>query len=326
MIIGVKALRTNPANRSSGENYSRILYDFHNANNNSSKLAALTRPDIATISVNSPRFKHVKLIKDTYSIPHAIGSTFDTPYEKRLSTVLQPQPLSSTKQIKSHSGLINGPFREIKYEQPWSCNDNMQQKLSLEIWLPKAAFDNDDDDNTSRLATPEVDRIEKNPESIPINNSRRSSSVETIPPTTIINTEVKSVDEVSLKSSQSIVIPHVDQYEEQTYSNESTMTVDSDDSSLIKSIRHLHSLRQSISTNESKRTLRFKKFELPTTPKDLPNSTCQTNVKRKSSNPLMVSKFIQKYTLMKKNHQKLTQAKLHHNDSNDNPDLTNGIS
>jgi hypothetical protein len=322
MIIGVNALRKNPANQSSGENYSRMIYDFHNANNNSSKLTPLTPPNTATIRVNSPRFKYVKLIKDTYSIPHAMDPTCDTPYEKRLSTVLQPQPLSPTKQIKSHSGLINGPFREITYAQPWSCNKNIQQKLSLEIWLPKAAFDNDD---TSRLAIPEVDIVQKNPESI---NSPRSSSIETLAPTTIINTEIKSIDEISLQNSQSIVIPHVDQYEDQPYSNESTMIVDSDDSSFIKSIQHFHSLRQSISTNESKRTLRFKTFELPTTAKDPPINTnlINSNIKRKPSNPLMVTKFIQKYTLMKKNHQNLTQAKFHQNDSNDNPDLTNGMS
>lgn len=298
MLIGVKAMRSSAVNRSPENNLPKLaLSKIETVPSNS-----ITIKDLLTTSV--------KLTKDSNSIVRTISpyQPCETSiYEEQSSAVSQPQPLTN------QSDPTNELFDEIKYEQPWSYNDNRQQKVSLEIWLPEATRD----ENTNRTVTPESDI----PELITPNNSRRSSDVKTIATTSIIDTETKSFDEFSSKCFESVIIPHVD--EEQTYLSESLTTIDSDDSSFIKRIRRLHS-----APRESKEILRFRTIELPKSAKNLfinTNSNYETNVIRKISNPSMVSKFIQKYTLMKKNRQLLPQVKSQFESLSNHPDLTNGI-
>ncbi|CAF0881825.1 unnamed protein product [Rotaria sp. Silwood1] len=351
----------------------------NNNNDNSSKIAALARPKIEVLRANSPTLKRliaarIKLEKYANSTGRAmsasrqsIRSIRETPYltvHEKQSSVLskpvhekqsptlsksthipsQPPPPSSypIKQIKSQSSLDNGPLDKITYEKTWTRNGNLKQKCSLEIWLPKAGLD-DDDGHTTRTTTPDVKTIEKNSQTMPIIKSRRSSVAKITATTTITNIESNSLDEVSSKKSEPIVIPRVYHYgdyimdipEERPRSSKSVTTVKSDGAASIKSIRRQHTRphtgRQSISTSHSEEILRFGTIEVPISAKNLSINTKsasshhETKPTIKSSNPSMINELMQKYSLIKKNHQELTQAKLHlekpNNDSKNNSNI-----
>ncbi|CAF2410135.1 unnamed protein product [Rotaria sp. Silwood2] len=384
VLKDVEKMRTNAASRWAKYEFAQTPSGFHNNNNNtndnSSKIAALARPKIEVLRANSPTLKRllaarIKLEKYANSTGRTMSasrqsmrSIHETPYQiahEKQSSVLskpihekqsptlskstyvpsQPPPASShpVKKIKSQSSLDNGPLDKITYEKTWTRNGNVKQKCSLEIWLPKAGLD-DDDGNTTRTTTPDVKTIENNSQTMPIIKSRRSSVAKITATTTITNIEAKSLDEISSKKSEPVVIPRVYHYgdyimdipEERPRSSKSVTTVKSDGAASIKSVRRQqtrpHTGRQSISTNNSEEILRFGTIEVPKSAKNLSVNTKSTSSNReikptiKSSNPSMINELMQKYSLIKKNHQELTQAKLQlekpNIDSRNNSNLT----
>jgi hypothetical protein len=341
-------MRTNAASRWAKDDYANNLSGLHNTNdNNLSKIATLARPKVEILRTNSPTLKRllaarVKLEKYANTLPRSTSpsrqptrSVRETPYptlyERQVTTIapllLPPPPLpppsAPVKQTKSHSSLDNGPLDKITYEKTWTRSGNMKQKCSLEIWLPKPSVDDDDGGNTSRIATPE-----KKPQLIPTIKSRRSSIVKITATTTVTNIEAKSIEDLSSKQSDAVVIPRVYHYadyimdlpDERPRSSKSITTVKSDSAGSIKSIRRQYgrsqSRRLSISTSHSEEILRFGTTEVPTSAKNLSINTKANSPNRETkasirpNNSSMISDLMQRYSLMKKNHQELTQAKL----------------
>ncbi|CAF1138227.1 unnamed protein product [Rotaria sordida] len=367
VLKDVEKMRTNAASRWAKYEFAQAPSGFNNNNNNnndndnSSKISTLARPKVEILRANSPTLKRllaarIKLEKYanltgrvTSASRQSIRSIRQTPYpidyEKQSSVLSKPvhekqssiltkstqipsQPTPHPiKQIKPQSSLDNGPLDKITYEKTWTRNGNIKQKCSLEIWLPKAGLD-DDDGTTTRTATPDMKTNEKNSQTIPIIKSRRSSIAKITATTTITNIEAKSLDELSSKKSEPVVIPRVYHYgdyimdipEERPRSSKSVTTVKSDGTGSIKSIRRQHSRphtgRQSISTHHSEEILRFGTIEVPTSAKNLSIHTKSASSNHeikptiKSTNPAMINELMQKYSLIKQNHQELIQTKL----------------
>ena len=363
-------MRTNATSRWAKCDFSNSPSGLHCNNDNASKLAALARPKIEILRANSPTLKRllaarVKLEKYSNSlsrtIPTSRQSTRETPHEKQSSMSKQVQstqapipiaqaplpPAKSVKQTKSHTSHAHGPVDKITYEKTWTHNGNVKQKCSLEIWLPKAGLD-DDDGNTTRTVTPDVNTIEKHNHIMPTVKSRRSSIVKIA--ATVTNTDTKSLDNLSSKKSESSVVPRVYHYvdyimdipEERPRSSKSVTTVKSDGAASMKSVRRQnsrpHTGRLSISTSHSGEILRFGTIEVPTSAKQPPVNVKPTSPNRetktattttKPNNPSMINELMQKYSLMKKSHQELTQAKLQlqkpHIDTKTNSTINKGI-
>lgn len=238
------------------------------------------------------------------------------------------QPIHALKPSKSQSSLDHAPLDKITYEKTWTRNGNMKQKCSLEIWLPKPVVD-DDDANTSKTTTPRHKAVEKLSQTMPVVKSRRSSVAKITATSTITNVEVRPSDDTSLKKSEPTVVPRIYRYEdyiveipeERPRSSKSVTTVKSDGTASIRSIRRqktrLHTGRQSISTNNSEEILRFGTVEVPSSGKKSStniksaSTSHETQPSVKSSNPSMINELMHKYSLIKKNHQELTQARLH---------------
>ncbi|CAF4605261.1 unnamed protein product, partial [Rotaria magnacalcarata] len=381
VLKDIEKMRNNAASRWAKYEFSHSPSGHANNNNdNTSKIASLARPKLEILRANSPTLKRLvaartKLEKYAASIPRnnsasrqSVRSARETPYqiaqEKPASVLSKPihekepprlsksvhtpapiisQPSYPIKPSKSQSSLDHGPLDKITYEKTWTRTGSMKQKCSLEIWLPKPALD-DDDPNTSRTVTPRINTIEKLSETIPIAKSRRSSVAKITATSTISNLEVKSLDEIPPKKSESTIVPRVYHYgdyimdipEERPRSSKSVTTVKSDGTCSIKSFRRQqsrpHTGRQSISTNNSEEILRFGTVEAPTSAKissiNIKSASSNHDIKpaAKSSNTTMINELMQKYSLIKKNHQELTQAKLQlekpNNDSKANSNLT----
>ncbi len=367
MLKDVEAMRTNATSRWAKNDYSRTLSRFHTNDETSSKTPTLPQAKVEILRANSPTLKRllaarIKLERYSNSIARTISasqqSTRETPYpksyEKQSSAVSQPvhvlppvppppPPPPPGKQIKSKSSLDDKPLDKITYEKTWSINGNMKQKCSLEIWLPKPTLDDDDDRNTNRTITPEINSIEKKSRSITTITSRRSSVAKVTATTFLTNIETKSLDELSSKKSEPIVIPRDYHYggyimnlpEERPRSNKSVTTVKSDSVGSIKSIRRqprrLYTRRLSSSTHHSEEILHFGTIEVPTSTKTSSVNTKSTSPNRdtksgkKNPNPMMINELMQKYSLLTKNHQESTQPKLKleksPNDSKTNPNL-----
>ncbi|CAF1140568.1 unnamed protein product [Rotaria sordida] len=358
-----EALRTNTDNRWIKDDIAHVFYGSNNIND-TSKLATLVRPNIEILRANSPTLKRlvaarIKLDKYLISISninstsqqsnHTVNeTTYLLNYEKKTTTNIRTSLSSSQKQIKSQQILSNGPLDKITYEKTCSRNGNIKQKCSLEIWLPKADSDDDDDvdDNDvdgniiGRITPSDSKLIEKksqSPQSICI-KSRRSSIIK-LP----INIETKSIDEISSKKSDPLIIPRVyhyedyltDQSEERPRSGKSVHTTKSDGKISNKSIQHQrknpHARRQSSSTNRTEETVQSVQSEKPMSSKNLLANIKQTNTSHEkkdtlgSSNSLMLNELMRKYSMIKKTHQELTQAKLQleksHNDSKNNTQI-----
>jgi len=374
VLKDVETIRTNANSRWGKNDHSRTLSRFHTNDEYSSKIATLPQSKVEILRANSPTLKRllaarIKLEKYSNSIARLISpsrqSARETPYpksyEKQSSAVSQPvhvtpplppppaaappppSPPPSGKQIKPKSSLDDKPLDKITYEKTWSINGNMKQKCSLEIWLPKPRLDDDDDRNTNRTITPEVNLIEKKPQTITKITSRRSSVVKITATTTVTNIDTKPPDEVSSKKYEPIIIPRVYPYgdyimnlpEERPRSSKSVTTVKSDSVGSIRNIRRhrtrSHIRRLSTSTHRSEEILRFGTIEVPTSAKNLSVHTKSTSPSRdtksatKLPNPAMINELMQKYSLIKKNHQELTQTKLKLEksiiDSKPNPNL-----
>jgi len=159
--------------------------------------------------------------------------------------------------------------------------------------------------------------------------------------------ETKSLDETSSKKSQSMTIPRVyyyqenivDQSEEQPRSSQSAITNKSDGNGSNKYLKrqrtrpHIH--RQSPSTNNTDDTVQSTPSLLPMTSKNLLANIKQTYSDHEikgpssSSNSSTINDLMRKYSMIKKSHQELTQAKLQlekpHHDSKYNVHTTKGI-
>jgi hypothetical protein len=348
VVKDIETMRTNASSRWAKDDYSRALSRFHTTDDSPSKINTVAQPKVEILRANSPTLKRllaarIQLEKYSNAIARTITtgrpsarSTRETPYlkihEKQTSAASQaveapllppptpppPPPPPPVKPIKPSSRLGDRPLDKITYEKTWSLNGNMKQKCSLEIWLPKPSVDNEG--NSSRTVTPEIISNEKKSLPVPMIKSRRSSVVKITATTTITNIETKPLDDINLKKSDSVVIPHVYHYadyimdlpDERPRSSKSVTTVKSDSAASLKSIRrqqiHSNTRRLSSSTHHSEEILRFATIEVPTSAKAFSINTKSTN--SKVSNPTMINELMQKYSLIKKNHQELTQAKL----------------
>ncbi len=341
VLKDIEIMRTTTASRWAKDDYSRSLSRFHATDDSTSKLAALAQPKVEILRANSPTLKRlisarIKLEKYANSSLHITSasrqSTRQTPHskfhEKQVSVPSQPvhipaqlpsAPPLPVKQNKSQSNADDRPLDKITYEKTWSLNGNMKQKCSLEIWLPKPSLDEDEDRNSSRTTIPELHTIEKTVQPISSIKSRRSSIVK-ISATTITNIETKSIDDANSKKSEPIVIPRVYHYgdyimdlpEERPRSSKSVTTVKSDSAASSKSVRRQHirpnNRRLSASTHHSEEILRFGTIEVPTSAKTPSAHTKSTSAK--PTNPTVINELMQKYSLITKNHQELTQTKL----------------
>jgi hypothetical protein len=297
------------------------------------------------------------LARNVSASRQSIRSTRETPYptvhEKQSSTISQPvhapppqpplapPPPASAKQVKSQTSLDTGPLDKITYEKVWSRSGNIKQKCSLEIWLPKPDLD-DEDGNMSHITTPDLNQIEKKSQPIPATKSRRSSIIKITATSTVTNIDAKSPDDASSKKSEPIVAPRVYHYgdyimdlpEDRPRSSKSVTTVKSDGAGSIRSFRRQqtrpHTRGQSVSTNHSEEILRFGTIEVPATGNNLSITTKPTSPNRetktstKSQNPSIITELMQKYSLIKKSHQELTQAKLQI-EKPINPNSTKGL-
>ncbi|CAF1163123.1 unnamed protein product [Rotaria sp. Silwood1] len=356
-----EAIRTNTDNRWTKEDIANIFYGSNNIND-VSKLATSARPNVEILRANSPTFKRlvatrIKLDKYLISISN-INSTSRqsnhtgnetssvSNHEKQTTTNIRTSS-SLQKRIRSQKILSSGPLDRITYEKTSSHNGNIKQKCSLEIWLPKPDSDDDDDFDESvgniigRITPPDLKLLEKksqSPQSISI-KSRRSSIMKLT-----TNVETKSIDETSSKKSEPLVIPRVyhyedyltDQSEERPRSGKSGHTTKSDGKGSSKSIKHQrtrsHTHRLSSSANHTEETVQSVVSEKPMSSKNLLANIKQTSTNHESkstsgsNNSSMINELMKKYSMIKRNHQELTQAKLKlekpHNDSKTNTQIT----
>lgn len=334
----VESMRTNAASRWARDDPSRALSRFHANDGILSKVDTLTQSKVEVLRANSPtlkrllaarvkleRFSNTSLRINSANRPSTRSTPYPKFHEKQTPAASQPVPVPPSapaapgKQIKPPSDLAQ-PLDKITYEKTWSVNGNMKQKCSLEIWLPKPSLDDDDDRNSSRATIREAQASEKAPPIIPAIRSRRASVVKITAMTTVANAETKSLDEGTAKKAEPALIPRVYHYgdyimdlpDERPRSSKSVTTVKSDSAASIKSIRRQHSRpshrRLSNSTRHSEEILRFGTIEVPTSAK---NSSVKTkSASTKPGNPAVISELMQKYSLIKKNHQELTQTKL----------------
>ena len=359
----VEILRTNAVSRWGRDDHSRTLSRFHTNEGNLSKLDSLAQPRVEILRANSPTLKRLlaaraKLERFANSITRINSpsrqSTRSTPYprfhEKNSSTTSHPAQISSqtlpvpvpvpvppppsapVKPAKSATNLAQ-PLDKITYEKTWSMNGNPKQKCSLEIWLPKPSVDDEDDRNSSRGTISDTDKLAH---VIPAINSRRSSIVKITAITTVNN----PTHEDTTKKSEPIVVPRVYHYgdyimdlpDERPRSSKSVTTVKSDSAASMKTIRRQHprglNRRLSTSTHHSEEILRFGTVEVPASVKAPSIQTKSASTK--TNNPILISELMQKYSLIKKNHQELTQTKLQlekpTNDSKSNASTTKDLS
>ncbi|CAF2516197.1 unnamed protein product [Rotaria sp. Silwood2] len=361
-----EVIRTNTDNRWTKDDIANIFYGSTNINETSKlATSARPNVEILRAnSPTFKRLVAARIKLDKYLISISnINSTSrqsnyggnETSYlsnqEKRITTNIRTSS-SPQKRIKSRKILSSGPLDRITYEKTCSHNGNIKQKCSLEIWLPKADSDDDDDDFDGsvgniigRITPPDSKQIEKksqSPQSISIKSRR--SSVMKITTTNTTNIETKSNDETSSKKSEPLVIPRVYHYEdylrdqsgERPRSGKSGHTAKSDGKGSNQSIKHQrtrpHTRRLSSSTNHTEETVQSAVSEKPMTSKNLLANIKQTSTSHESkgssgsNNSLMMNELMKKYSIIKRNHQELTQAKLQlekpRNDSKNNTQIT----
>lgn len=222
----------------------------------------------------------------------------------------------------STSSINNFPSEKVTYEKLWTNAGNIKQKCSLEIWLPKAGMDEDDDRTSTRSISPETQQNEKKSILLPNNHSRRSSISKQNPnanaklETTILNETLSKKNETIRPRIYHYADYIMDPSEDRPRSSKSVTTVKSDGTGSTKSVRRQHGRsrgrRQSASTTQSEEILRFTTVETTVHSKN-PRTTMHPNDKRsqtKTSNPSMITELMHKYSLMKKNHSEAVQSRL----------------
>jgi hypothetical protein len=354
-----ETIRTNIDNRWTKDDLVSIL-SGSNKKNDLSKMSTSTRSQVEILRANSPTLKRllavrIKLDKYITSRLNTISTSQQSTHtgqevpstlndeKNTTSTKFHISTSSSKKQNKSQINSAAGPLDKITYEKTRSRNGSIKQKCSLEIWLPKAASD-DDDVHTSRTTSPDQNSIGKTSHSPQIMSTkiRRSSVMKTTE-----NIEAKSIDETSSKKSESTVIPRVyhyedyltDQTEERPRSGKSSNTLKTDSTGTNKYIKHQrkrpNNRRGLPPTNHPEEAVQSGASGVP-----MSSTTLLANIKDTSSghetkrtsgsgNSQMINDLMKKYSMMKKTHQELTQAKLQiekpSNDSKHNTHINKGI-
>ena len=368
------AARTNAASRWARDDHSDAPSRFRHSNDaasTSSKIAALARPKLELMRANSPTFKRllaarVKLEKYAHTISRNVSasrqstrSTRDTNYPYVYNKSSQPShpvaapppvvpvpppPPVPARPLKSQLALNNAPLDKITYEKTWTHNGNLKQKCSLEIWLPKANVDEEDEHHSSSTMTPESHDLEKR-DPVVLNIRSRRSSIVKIGTTTVTNVE-KSLSDDQLSKKSEPVRPRIYRYtdyimepsDDRPRSSKSVTTVKSDGTGSLKSMRRQHTRsqtrRQSTSTNQSEEILRFATTEVSVLAKPTAgwpranNANTDKKASSRAANPSMITELMQKYSLMKKSHQELIQARLQlekpHNDTKANASTNRG--
>jgi len=324
--------------------------------NDISKIATSSRPKVEILRANSPTFKRllavrIKLEKYLNSISNTISTNQQSTHEisnlERQPTIhaRMPSSLPSQKRIKSKTSLDSGPLDKITYEKTLSNNGDVKQKCSLEIWLPKPGSD-DEDGTTGRTISPDPNIIEDKTPSLQSISSKsfRSSTNKFFRGTTTSNSGIKSLDDTFSKKSEPAVIPRVyhyedylgDQSEDRPRSGKSSK---SDVNGINKYIKYqrarVNTRHQSSSTNHTDESIQSIPSKLPMTSKNLLANIKQTSSSYEikgsigSTNSSMISELMRKYSMIKRNHQELTQAKLQlerpYQDSKHNAHITKGI-
>mgnify|MGYP001030488464 CR=1 FL=1 len=306
-------MRTAATGRWIKDDRSRAYSRYNTQNDDSTSKIELQRANSPTLKrLVAARVKLDKyanyLSRTTATSRLAALSQRETPYLKNpikeTNIVLkqsEPDPRPSSSKSKPDQ-----PLDKITYQKTWSINGNITQKCSLEIWLPKPSLDDDDDSTSNSTRTEKIDSNQNDKRSQSAKSRR--SSVTKVSKTPTVNFEPKSNDEVVSKKSEPVLIPRVYHYgdyimdlpEERPRSSKSVTTVKSDSVNSVKSIRRQQirsaNRRSSGTTHHSEEILLFKTFEVskPT----------------KTTNPTMINELMQKYSVLKKDHQELTQTKL----------------
>jgi hypothetical protein len=352
-----ESIRTNTDNAWIGDDLASILSGSHKKND-MLKMSATARSKVEVLRANSPTLKRllaarIKLDKYiTFKLNTISTSQQSIHAENEISSAFNDEKnptanvrtsSSSKKRIKSQTTLGSGPLDKITYEKTRSRNGSIKQKCSLEIWLPKAGPD-DDDGHTSRPTSQDPNLIEKRSQSPQIisTKARRSSVIKTT-----ASIETKSVDETSSKKSDPTVIPRVyhyedyltDQPEERPRSGRNSNTNKADNNGTNKYIKHQckrsNNRRTSPSTNHTEETALSGSSGKPMSSKNLLANIKQTSPSHEtkgttgSNNSQMINELMRKYSMIKKSHQELTQAKLQleksSHDSKHNTHIHKGI-
>lgn len=304
-----------------------------------SKIATSTRSKFEILRANSPTLKRLvavrtklekyvltrmNTISPTPPVLHSEPSNLDKPSTSTVARISS----SSQKRVQSKHKPNTAPLDKITYEKTWTHNGNVKQKCSLEIWLPKAGSD-DEDGNLSQTASPDVQTLDNESHSplSPSTKSRRSSTVKfslsTAPPS-----ETKSLDDLSSKKLEPVVVPRVYHYDEQSIehieerprSGRSGHTNHSDPNSSQKNFkRHrtrTNHRRLSPSTNNTDESIHSASSALPMSSKNLLANLKQNYSGHDSKGTMnanhstMINELMRKYSMMKKSHQELTQPRL----------------
>jgi hypothetical protein len=350
---GIETIHTDLDNRSIKDDLASIL---SGSNHTKSKPVSLARLNVEILRANSPTLKRLaavrhKLDKYVNSLPQTIDVSQQSIHETSHSSKHEKQAptnariSSSSKKVSiSTTNLDKGPLDKITYEKTRSRNGSVKKKCSLEIWLPKAGSDDEDNGYTHRTLSPDPDLIETKPElpKIMTTKSRLSNTIK-IP----TNIETKSLDELPPKRTEPMIVPRVyryedyltDQPEERPRSGKSGGTNKSDGDGSNKSVKRQrprpHTRRQPGATNQNEQVVQPGTTILPMTSKNLLANIKQTNpgyearARIGSSNSSMINDLMKKYSMMKKSHQELTQAKLQiekpHYDPKYNVQMSKGI-
>ena len=323
-----------------------------------SKIATSVRPKFEILRANSPTFKRLVAVRiklEKHVVVHAntvipteqLLQTESSNLEKPSTATAARIPSSSQKRVQSKRKPSTAPLDKITYEKTWTNNGNVKQKCSLEIWLPKAGSD-DEDGNISQVESPDPHTLDQefhSPQS-PSIKSRRSSGVK-FSLSTAAPSEAKSLDDLSLKKSETVVIPRVYHYEEQPTeqteerprSARTGNTNQSDPNSSNRSAkRHRtrgHRRHLSPSTNTTEESVQSASSALPMSSKNLLANLKQSYAGQDSKGTMnsnhstMINELMRKYSMMKKSHQELTQPRLQlekpYHDSRNNTHPTKGI-
>lgn len=323
-----------------------------------SKIATSVRPKFEILRANSPTFKRlvavrIKLEKYAIAQVNTIVST-ESILQTELSKSEKPSTAtiariesSSQKRVQSKRKPNTAPLDKITYEKTWTHNGNVKQKCSLEIWLPKAGSD-DDEGNISQGESPDPQTLDQefhSPQS-PSIKSRRSSAVKFAPSTTAPS-EAKSLDDLSMKKTESVVVPRVYHYEDQPgeqteerprsarLANTNQSDANSSNRSVKRHRTRAHRRHLSPSTNTTEESVHSATSALPMSSKNLLANLKQNYAGQDSKgNPnanhsIMINELMRKYSMMKKSHQELTQPRLQlekpHHESRTNTHPTKGI-
>ena len=322
------------------------------------KVNPSARPKVEILRANSPTLKRLLAVRiklDRYINSVSRDISVSPPFEDPIPQIILPkvnpekQPSATNtraartpkKKSAPPSNVGQGPLDRITYEKTVNRNGNVKQKCSLEIWLPKAYPDDDEENgNPSRTISPKQSTTANNGLSPPqsVVQSRRASIVKTIT-STANHAERKSLDDTPAKTAETLVIPRVYHFEktpantldERPRSGKSGDTSKSEGENAGKTVkrrRHHRYQRQISGINDPNEEMIPPGIPVvPMSSKNLLENIRQSSSGQEFKGPSesthssMINDLMKKYSLMKKSHQELTQAKLQlekpHQDSKD---------